>query len=186
MKLVLGKLLTIPAKTPIITYKKLQKSLRSPIYNFSYTLGRPYQNKRFDDNETATSTSRFYSFILKYAKEHEYLGDIRVFQCEVWGKVILELNGQIGSEFIKIVKELPLKEHIPLMTSGEAYAYCSHVSDLASVRERIIEDKWILNYCNIIHDDPVLAKKIKDPKYLGWYNTDKKNRKKNKEEQPNV
>ena len=64
------------------------------------------------------------------------------------------------------------------MTSGEAYAYCSHVSDLAAVREKITEDKWILNYCILIRDDPKLAKKIKDPKYLNWYNIDKASRKK--------
>lgn len=178
MKLITEKLYTIPVKSPLITYKKLYKNLRSPIYNFAYSTGRIFHNKNFDANPNESHTSRFYSILPKFLKYHEYLGDIRFFQCEIWGKVVLEKHGSIGSEFIKIVKELPLKETLPYMTSGEAYSYCSHVSDLAIVREKITEDRWILNYCNLIKDDPKLAKKMKDPGFIKWYHTDKVNRRK--------
>ena len=166
MKLTTEKLYTFSAKEPLTTYKKLYSNMRSPVYNFAYTTGRIFHNKDFNVNPKETQTSRFYSILPKFLQYHEYLGDIRFFQCEVWGKVILEKYGCIGSEFIKIVKELPLKEILSYMTSGEAYSYCSHVSDLAAVREKITEDKWILNYCNLIKDDPKLAKKMKDTGFI--------------------
>lgn len=174
MKLLVGTLIDIPVKNPLSTYKKLHASLKSPVYNYQYKLGHIHHVKDFDTDVTHVATKRFYSFLLKYVKEHEYLGDYKIFQCDVWGKVILEPTGQLGSEFIKITRELSLKEALPLMTSGEAYAYCTHVADIASVRDRIIEDKWILNYCNVVRDDPTLAKRIKDPQYKLWYNIDKK------------
>ena len=178
MKLTTEKLYTFPVKEPLITYKKLYPNLRSPIYNFAYSIGRIFHNKNFNINPKETQTSRFYSILPKFLHYHEYLGDIRLFQCEAWGKIVLETNGCIGSEFIKIVKELSLKETIPYMTSGEAYSYCFHVADLATVREKITEDRWILNYCNLIKDDPKLAKKMKDPSFIKWYHTDKVNRRK--------
>lgn len=54
----------------------------------------------------------------------------------------------------------------------EAYCYCVTVSDKAEVRERIIEDKWIHNYCVLVKNRPNMATRIKNPDIKVWYKKD--------------
>jgi len=50
MKLALGQLVTVSEKAPLLTYKKLELSMKSPIYKFHYDLGKVYKNAHFDSN----------------------------------------------------------------------------------------------------------------------------------------
>ena len=50
MKLALGQLVTVSEKAPLLTYKKLELSMKSPIYKFHYDRGKVYKNAHFDSN----------------------------------------------------------------------------------------------------------------------------------------
>lgn len=121
MKLALGQLVTVSEKAPLLTYKKLELSMKSPIYKFHYDLGKMYKNAHFDSNLSQLQTRRFYSILPQYLKEHLYSVALRFFSCQAWGKVVVEPYGSIGSEYIRLNRELSLQEALPFFTSEEAY-----------------------------------------------------------------
>lgn len=158
MKLPIGTLIEIPKKEPLMTYKKLDFNLNSPIYRFKYAINKIYVNKDFDDNPLHKETKRFYSILPSALSKIDYNFGLRFFEVEIWGKCVVENKMFIGSEYIHLKREMPLKEMLPFLTSKEAYSYCYDFKDTEEIREKIVEEKWIYNYLTLIKNREEMTK----------------------------
>lgn len=152
MKLTLNTLINIPKSEPLLTYKKLDHDLRSPIYRFKYQINKVYVNKDFDDNPHHTETKRFYSLLPNALSKVSYPFGIRWWEVEIWGKCVVESKHMIGSEYIHLKRELSLKEMTPFMSSRDAYSICYDLKDTEEIRERIVDEEVRYNYLIHIKD----------------------------------
>lgn len=84
MKLKLQTLTNVPASKPIIAYKKLDRNLRSPIWNFQYTEGKDHKNINFNPDPKQQETNRFYSIAPPKIKEVHYPFGVRLFKVAIW------------------------------------------------------------------------------------------------------
>lgn len=176
MNLKIGNLIEIPKQEALITYKKLDIDLKSPIWRYQYEINKIHRNKDFDLNPFAKKTKRFYSVLSNKLKNIHYPYGIRIFQVLVWGKCIVEDPYFVGSEYLYLKRELPIKEVIPLMDSQDAYIYCRVIKDSEEIRDKITEDEWIYNYLTLVRDNENVFKKMKDRKWIERYLTFKEKR----------
>lgn len=152
MKLTIETLIDIPKSEPLLTYKKLTHDLKSPIHHFKYQLNKIYVNKDFDENPLHKQTTRFYSILPNALEDVYFPFGIRWWECEIWGKCVVENQYVVGSEYIHLKRELSIKEMIPNMSSRDAYAICFDLRDSEEIRERIVDDEIRLNYLFYIKD----------------------------------
>jgi len=166
-RLKLQKIVEIPKDNPIITFKKLNYNMVSPYQMFKYELNKEnHVNKFNSDIHSFCTNNRIYS--IPKSQLNKWNG-IRVFECRIWGKCILEENNKIGSEFLKLDRELKLKEFVEYMDSSWAYEYCIDFKDIKEVRDKITNSRWAYYYCRSVKDIKEVRDRINDSKYAYWY-----------------
>ena len=149
-RLKLQEIVEIPKDNPIITFKKLDYNMVSPYQMFKYELNKENHVNKFNSCVRISCTNnRIYS--IPKSQLSKWAG-IRVFECRIWGKCILEDNDKIGSEFIQLKRELNPKEFLKYMDSEWAYLYCRFVKDRKEIRDRITDSYWAYWYCRFVKD----------------------------------
>ena len=169
-RLKLQKIVEIPKDNPIITFKKLNYNMVSPYQMFKYELNKEnHVNKFNSDIHSFCTNNRIYS--IPKSQLNKWNG-IRVFECRIWGKCILEENDKIGSEFLKLYRELNPKEFLEFLEyidSEWAYWYCKDVKDRKEVRDKITDSKWTYLYCKDVKDRKEIRDRITDSYWAYWY-----------------
>lgn len=170
-----NQMVYIPKSNPVVLYKKLNSDMTSPYQLFKYTVGKVYSVKEFDENvDKQCVKDRIYSIPKdQLSKWH----GIRFFEVRVWGKCILEKNNKVGSEYLKIIKELKPKEFIEYMAPSQAYCYCDLIKDTKEIRNLITDSYLAYLYCKNIKDRKEVRDKIIDSEWAYLYYIYIKNRK---------
>jgi len=174
-RLKIQEIVEIPKDNPIITFKKLDYNMVSPYQMFKYELNKENHVINFNSCVRISCTNnRIYS--IPKSQLSKWAG-IRVFECRIWGKCILEDNDKIGSEFLKLDRELNPKEFLEYIDSQWAYWYCKDVKDIKEVRNRINDSNCAYWYCRDIKDRKEIRDKITDSEWSYWYCINVKDRK---------
>ena len=151
-----NQIVYIPKNNPIILYKKLGADMQSPYQFFKYVIGKIYSVEKFNENiHRECVKGRIYS--IPKNQLIKWYG-IRFFEVCVWGKCILESQNKVGSEHLKIIRELELKEFVEYMSSMQAYLYCKKIKDVKEIRDKIIDSADAYLYCKNVKD----RKEIRD------------------------
>lgn len=170
-----NQIIYIPESDPVILYKKLSSNMKSPYQLFKYIIRKIYFVKKFnEDIYKQCVKNRIYS--VPKDQLTKWLG-IRFFEVHVWGKCILESGNKVGSEYLKIIRELEPEEFIKYMNSNEAYLYCRLVKDIKEIRNKINNSFAAYAYCKYIKDRKEIRNKINDSYYAYCYCKDVKDRK---------
>ena len=174
-RLKLQEIVEISKDKPITTFKKLDFNMISPYQGFEYQINKEYKVDKFNMyiNKSCTN-NRIYSILKDQLSKWDGL---RVFECKIWGKCILEDNDKIGSEYIQISRELDLKEFLEYMDSDWAFWYCKDVKDIEKVRDKITDSGCAYDYCRLIKDRKKIRDKITDSQYSYYYCLNVKDRK---------
>jgi len=174
-RLKLHEIVEIPKDNPIITFKKLEHNMLSPYQCFKYEIKKEYHVSKFNSKIILSCTDdRIYSIP---KNQLDKWGGIRVFECRIWGKCILEKNNKIGSEFLKLYRELKIKEFVEYIDSRWAYYYCRSVKDIKEVRDKITDSRWAYYYCRNIKDIKEVRDKITGSEWPFYYCKNVKDRK---------
>jgi hypothetical protein len=101
-RLIEKKIVEIPEDDPVIAYKKLTQDMCSPYRKHKYEIGQTYQSNCFKGNCLIEGF-----FTMHESALNSWSGD-RLFEVAIWGKVLFINMRNIESEYMKILREIPL------------------------------------------------------------------------------